>query len=230
MRWLVIAAVHLALLLTALPPVSAQTQPAVGVVRVELRPNAVEVEPGVTDKVQGTVNATIECESGYSPSRLEIRADPRSLRDSEDNEVWTISPSFAAIDLAPAGPNRYEANIDLLFGVGANEPLQDLKGRIEFQLYAPSGMTDCGLFGNSWRFETAPFIDVAMRTDEPIQQGQGVPPAAAPEPFNPAEVIVEDGPVRGESHVPSEAFWSMGTIVAVASSYGAYEWRRGRKP
>lgn len=212
-------------------PVAAQTQQAFGVVAVELRPNAVEVKPGATREVFGTVNATIECEPGYSPSDIEVRVDPNSLQDEQGDDVWIIDPMFADLDLVATGSNRYEAHEEIHFDVGAEEPLRDLKGRIEFDLFASNGLSaqNCALFGTTWTFETTPFIDVAMRTDEPIQQNQDVPPAAAPEStFNPADVIVEKGPVQGESYVPVEAFWSMGTVVALFSSYGVYEWRRGR--
>ncbi len=213
-------------------PAEAQTEGSIGFVAAELERTRVEVIRDEPQTVHGWFNATITCESNYAPRPVLVQADERSLEDEDGEQMWTIEPLSVQLDLIGIGANRYEVKRETDFVVGATELAAGKTGAIDFFLLRTgSGFpsNDCALFGTSWRFEEPPHIDVSSPPAPEQVENSSASNNVAPLSFSPADVIVDQGPVRGESHVPNEAFVSMGSVLVLFSSYGVYEWRRSRK-
>lgn len=213
-------------------PAAAQTEGAIGFVAAELERTRVEVLRDETQTVHAWFNATITCESSYAPRPVVVQADERSLEDEEGEQLWTLEPLSVQLELFGIGANRYEVNKETDFVVGATQLGAGKAGTIDFFLLRTGNgfpSNDCTMFGTSWQFEEPPHIDVSS-TPAPEHTDIGsAPQFAQPATFSPADVVVEQGPVRGESHVPNEAFVSMGSVLVLFSTYGVYEWRRSRK-
>jgi hypothetical protein len=218
--------------LLVLPGAAAQgTSPAQGVATFEIQPNRLELEPGAPKPVQGWVNATIQCESGYAPEFVEIYAEQASLQDEEEDDAWTVDPGSFSLEFTNAGNDRYQANMQVQLEIGAAAGSTMESGRIEFAIFnggGPFPSNDCALFGSRWRFTNEPYIDVVRPPppEEPPIDESTQPAEAAPATFTPSQVIVEGGPVKGESRIPGEAFWSLGLVLGLFASSAAYGLRR----
>lgn len=223
----------IAFFLAFVTPIAAQTtSSARGVVVAELQPTTLDLIPHEVQTVHGWFNATIQCESNYSPRPVLIEVNRRSLETEDGRALWSIDPTSVNLEPVAMGPNRFEVGKQVAFTLTANPDAVGQSGQIDFLLVRTGSnfpSNDCNMWGTSWRFEEPVYIDVSASPSDNETANSSAPNAAAPASLEPAPVIVEGGPVRGESYVPNEAFASMGAVLALFSSYGVYEWRRGRK-
>lgn len=212
------------------PLASAQLIPtANGTVTMDIVPSRVELRPEESRIVTAWVNATIQCENGYSPTtQVTVRAAPNSLEDDDGEPLWIVEPSSIALEFQRSG-DRYDAKQRVDITLRAETATTQQVGTIEFEvLWAGSGAgsNDCGMFGMSWRMDGEPHIDVTLRPENETGSGQGIVDAETPAQSEPAVAIVEGGPIRGQSRIPGEAFWSLGIVFGLFASTAVYSFRK----
>ncbi|HEX9816877.1 MAG TPA: hypothetical protein VGB18_07845, partial [Candidatus Thermoplasmatota archaeon] len=156
----------------------------------------------------------------------------RSLETEDGRALWSIDPTSVQFEPVAMGGNQFAVSRETAFTLQTNPDAVGQTGQIEFLLFRTGNgfpSNDCSMWGTAWQFDEPAYIDVAVSSPQNQTDNGSLQNAAAPTTVAAAAVIMEGGPVRGDSHVPNEAFVSMGAVLALCSSYGVYEWRRLRK-
>jgi hypothetical protein len=219
----------------AVPSVAAQATQGQGTVEMVLAPERLDLTPErPLGETKAWINATVQCQSGYSPSPVSVRPNVQSLRDEDGEQVWTVEPNNIQLPFSEAGgAGRYEARVEQVVRVTMRTEPEPRSTRISFDLIHSSSLIyDCSPLGrSSWSFDREPTLVVTMVVDpgEPLVADAGSQGAAANLP-EPASVPSEIGRISGSSRVPGEAFGALLVFGSVVGAYATFEWRVARRP